>query len=109
MTGLREAVLILRHLLAGEPVPLDNTVFRNWQPGAHLPDPPTTPVPIYIGGQGPRVTRLMGELGDGALPLIFPPNYLPQVLTLIGEGAASAGRTLVGSGDRPLLLVLAGR
>jgi 5,10-methylenetetrahydromethanopterin reductase len=36
----------------------------------------------------------MGELGDGALPLIFPPNYLPHVLALIGEGAASAGRSL---------------
>jgi 5,10-methylenetetrahydromethanopterin reductase len=94
LTGLREAILILRSLLAGEPAPLDNTVFRNWQPGAHLPEPPSTPVPIYIGGQGPRVTRLMGELGDGALPLIFPPNYLPQVLALIGEGARSAGRTL---------------
>jgi 5,10-methylenetetrahydromethanopterin reductase len=94
LTGLREAILILRRLLAGEPAPLDNTVFRNWQAGAHLPEPPSTPVPIYIGGQGPRVTRLMGELGDGALPLIFPPNYLPQVLALIGEGAASAGRTL---------------
>jgi 5,10-methylenetetrahydromethanopterin reductase len=94
LTGLREAVLILRSLLAGEAVPLGGTVFHNWRPGAHLPEPPTTPVPIYIGGQGPRVTRLMGELGDGALPLIFPPNYLPRVLALIGEGSASAGRSL---------------
>jgi 5,10-methylenetetrahydromethanopterin reductase len=34
----------------------------------------------------------MGELGDGALPLIFPPAYLPQVMAWIGEGAAAAGR-----------------
>jgi 5,10-methylenetetrahydromethanopterin reductase len=95
LTGLREAVLILRRLLAGDAVPFDGTVFRDWQPGAQLPGgPPSPPIPIYIGGQGPRVIRLMGELGDGAMPLIFPPAYLPQVMALIREGAAEAGRSL---------------
>lgn len=96
LTGLREAVLILRKLLAGEAVPFEGTVFQHWRSGAQLHGaaPLETPVPIYIGGQGPRVTRLMGELGDGALPLIFPPAHLPRVMDLIREGAASAGRDL---------------
>ncbi|HWE63088.1 MAG TPA: LLM class flavin-dependent oxidoreductase [Chloroflexota bacterium] len=95
LTGLREAVLILRRLLAGEAAPFDGTVFRGWKPGARLLGaPPATPIPIYIGGQGPRSLRLMGELGDGALPLIFPPDYLPQVLALIAEGAVAAERSL---------------
>ena len=95
-TGLREAVLILKRLLAGEAVPFDGTVFRHWRSGARLQGmmPLDTPVPIYIGGQGPRVTRLMGELGDGALPLIFPPAHLPRVMELIREGAAAAGRDI---------------
>ncbi len=95
-TGLREAVIILRRLLAGEAVPFDGTVFRHWRSGAQLQGivPLERPVPIYIGGQGPRVTRLMGELGDGALPLIFPPTHLPWVMGLIGEGAAAAGRDI---------------
>jgi len=96
LTGLREAVPIIRKLLAGEAVPFDGTVFRRWRSGAQLHGaaPLDTPVPIYIGGQGPRVTRLMGELGDGALPLIFPPAHLPRVMELIREGAATAGRDL---------------
>lgn len=95
VTGLREAVTILRRLLAGEAVPFDGTVFRDWRPGAQLVHAPThDPIPIYIGGQGPRAVRLMGELGDGALPLIFPPVFLPQVMAWIGEGAAAAGRSV---------------
>jgi 5,10-methylenetetrahydromethanopterin reductase len=94
LTGLREAVLILRRLLAGEAAPFDGAVFRDWKPGARLPQPPATPIPIYIGGQGPRAIRLMGELGDGALPLIFPPAYFPTVMTLLAQGAAAAGRDL---------------
>jgi 5,10-methylenetetrahydromethanopterin reductase len=92
LTGLREAVTILRRLLAGQAVPFDGTVFRDWKPGAQLADPPSTPIPMYIGGQGPRVLRLMGEMGDGALPLIFPPDYFPTVMALIAGGAAAVGR-----------------
>jgi 5,10-methylenetetrahydromethanopterin reductase len=94
LTGLREAVQLLRLLLGGNPAPFDGTVFDRWLSGARLPQPPTVPVPIYIGGQGPRAVRLMGELGDGALPLIFPPAHLPTVMSLIGEGAAASGRRL---------------
>lgn len=94
LTGLRESVTILRRLLAGEVAPFEGEVFRGWHEGARLPEPPATPVPIYIGGQGPRAIRLMGEAGDGAMPLIFPPDYLPQVMALLREGAAVADRSL---------------
>lgn len=92
-TGLREAILILKRLFQGDAVPFEGTVFRGWRSGAQLHGAmPGTPIPIYIGGQGPRTIRLMGELGDGALPLIFPPAFLPQVMSWIGEGAAAANR-----------------
>jgi 5,10-methylenetetrahydromethanopterin reductase len=95
LTGLREAIVILRRLFAGDAVPFDGTVFQGWAPGAQLHGAmPVEPIPIYIGGQGPRVIRLMGELGDGALPLIFPPAYLPQVMTWIAAGVAAAGRSM---------------
>ena len=95
LTGLREAVLILRALLQGDAVSFDGTVFGGWGAGAQLHGAmPVAPIPIYIGGQGPRVIRLMGELGDGALPLIFPPAYLPQVMAWLREGAERAARSL---------------
>lgn len=93
-TGLAEAVTILRHLLRGEQVDFDGQVFQGWQ-AAQLRMPiPTTPIPIYIGGQGPQVLELMGEAADGGLPILFPPETAPFVRERLLVGAARAGRTL---------------
>lgn len=97
LTGLREAVAILRALLKGEDPGGDSgrQVFTGWQPGARLRFPiPPTPVPIYIGGQGPKVTEFMGEAGDGALPIAFPPEVMDRVAERVRAGAERAGRSL---------------
>lgn len=93
-TGLAEAVAILRQLLRGEAAPLAGEVFQ-WSADAKLRMPiPSTPVPLYIGGQGPRVIELMGEVADGGLPILFPPETAPFVRGHLETGAARAGRTL---------------
>jgi 5,10-methylenetetrahydromethanopterin reductase len=99
LAGLREAVAILRALLRGDDAGSDGArqVFAGWTRGARLRFPiPSTPVPIYIGGQGPKVTEFMGEAGDGALPIAFPPEVMPQVAQRVRAGAARAGRSLDG-------------
>jgi 5,10-methylenetetrahydromethanopterin reductase len=74
-SGLAAAVQILRRLLAGEPVGATAAPFANWDHTAKLRfDLPSQPVPIYIGGQGPRVLELAGEVADGALPILFRPK-----------------------------------
>jgi 5,10-methylenetetrahydromethanopterin reductase len=84
----RRAVAQIRGLLAGEPVP-------GWQPEAYLRVPlPTRPVPIYLGAFGPKMLQLAGELADGALPLLFPPEHIETVLPLLRQGAERAGRSL---------------
>lgn len=94
-TGLAEAVALLRRLLRGDEAALDGAVFTGWQPHARLRfSLPAQPVPIYIGGQGPRVLELMGELGDGGLPILFPPETVDFVRERIAAGAARAGRDL---------------
>jgi 5,10-methylenetetrahydromethanopterin reductase len=52
----------------------------------------TRPIPIYLGATGPRMQRLIGELADGGLPLLFPPEHFTAVRALVREGAAAAGR-----------------
>lgn len=95
--GLAEAVAIIRALLRGEPAPTDGQVFCDWQPGVHMRfDLPVQPVPIYIGGQGPRVLELMGEMADGGLPILFPPEAVDHVVERIQAGAIRAGRSLTG-------------
>jgi 5,10-methylenetetrahydromethanopterin reductase len=43
--------------------------------------------PIYLGAMGPAMLRLAGELADGALPLLFPPEHWATVRPLVDEGA----------------------
>lgn len=96
-SGLAEAVRILRRLLAGEEVGPAGELFSGWDPRARLRfDLPAQPIPIYIGGQGPRVLELMGELADGGLPILFPPETIDFVRARIAAGAARAGRDLAG-------------
>ncbi len=97
LTGLREAVRLLRALLRGDDVAFEGTTFRGWKPGTRLRFPiPPDPIPIYIGGQGPKVAEFMGETGDGALPIAFPPETIEGAVERIRAGAASAGRPLDG-------------
>lgn len=47
---------------------------------------------IYVGAMSPRMLRLSGELADGVLPLLFPPERYVEARKLVLEGAADAGR-----------------
>jgi 5,10-methylenetetrahydromethanopterin reductase len=95
--GLAEAVRILRRLLAGEEAGPAGEIFSGWQAHTRLRfDLPAQPIPIYIGGQGPRVLELMGEMADGGLPILFPPETIDFVRERIAAGAARAGRNLAG-------------
>ena len=44
--------------------------------------------PIYVGAMGPRLLTLAGELADGALPLLLPPEHYATVRPLIEAGLA---------------------
>jgi probable F420-dependent oxidoreductase len=53
------------------------------------------PPPIYLGGVGPRMTALAGEVSDGLMthPSNTPPRYLREVTRPgLASGAARAGR-----------------
>ncbi|HMP40087.1 MAG TPA: LLM class flavin-dependent oxidoreductase, partial [Roseiflexaceae bacterium] len=40
----------------------------------------------------PKMTHMIGELADGGLPLLFPPEHYTAVAALVAAGAASTGR-----------------
>lgn len=73
---------------------LDGTTAEGWRPEAYLRMPVARRVPIYLGAMGPKMLRLAGEVADGVLPLLFPPEHYATVQTLVVEGAALAGRDL---------------
>lgn len=49
-------------------------------------------IPIYIAAIGPNNTRLVGEIGDGLLPMMFSPEYADTALESLWEGVEKAGR-----------------
>ena len=89
---LREAIGVIRSLLAGEEVDLAAstiTVSRSKMIG------PVAPVPIAIGSRSPQVMRLAGEVADTALVggRYLSASIAAQYRTWIAEGAARAGRS----------------
>jgi 5,10-methylenetetrahydromethanopterin reductase len=73
---VRETVVQLRGLWRGEPV-------SGWTDDARLRFP-VREIPIYIGAMSPRMLRLIGEVADGGLPLLFPPEHFSEVMQHIG-------------------------
>ncbi len=110
LTATRDAITALKLLLSGErpaevladtsssgsglaqaPSALPPVALGRWTPEAYLRFA-SRRIPIYLGAMSPRMLRLTGELADGGLPLLFPPEHYAEVMGYIGEGARDAGR-----------------
>lgn len=93
LTLLREHTVALRSLLAGEEVTTTGryvTLDR-----VRLDWPPTEPVPLWLGGVGPRSLALAGELGDGLiLANAYAPAEAREVIDVARAAARSVGREL---------------
>jgi 5,10-methylenetetrahydromethanopterin reductase len=95
LSAMRESIDIIRRLLRGESVEHDGRVFRGWTGDAYMRFKQIRDrIPIYLGAQSRRMLELTGEIADGGLPLLFPPEYIDDVLGHISRGAERAGRSL---------------
>jgi F420-dependent oxidoreductase-like protein len=98
LTRTRETIEIIRLITAGERLRYDGEIHR-----LPLPDGPGrairspvagAPVPIHVASIGPANLRLTGAVADGWIGTAFMPETSAVFLDPIGEGAASAGRTI---------------
>lgn len=90
---MREAVQVIRRVLAGERVNFDGEFYRLKNFRLALP-PPSPPVPIYLGALGPKMLELAGEIADGVLLNWLAPQTVAASIKHIGAGARRAGRSL---------------
>jgi alkanesulfonate monooxygenase SsuD/methylene tetrahydromethanopterin reductase-like flavin-dependent oxidoreductase (luciferase family) len=60
-------------------------IVQLWERGVATPPPLQSPVPIWIGGEGPRGARIAGRLGAGLLAL------KPELLPVYREALEQAG------------------
>jgi 5,10-methylenetetrahydromethanopterin reductase len=84
---LGETIAALRRLQAGERVALEGRFLR-WSGEAYLRTPALRQTPIYVGAMGPKMLALAGELADGVLPLLFPPEHYFGVRPIVEQGMA---------------------
>jgi 5,10-methylenetetrahydromethanopterin reductase len=83
---MRETIVGVRRLLGGQALAADAGPFLRGGPEAYLRFRPPRVTPIYVGAMGPRLLALAGELADGVLPLLLPPEHYFTVRPLIDGG-----------------------
>ncbi len=93
LAAVRESILAVRGLLAGERVACAGRFLR-WSGEAYLRFTAPRVTPIYVGAMSPQMLALAGELADGVLPLLFPPEHYFGVLPLIEAGLSRRDPTL---------------
>jgi len=92
MARTREAIEIIRLLLRGAVVDYQGKEFQ-WTDQCYLRFKPYRDrVPIYACGFGADYLALTGEIGDGSLPMVTPPESARLMVKAIHEGLLTSGR-----------------
>ncbi len=87
LATVAETVAAVRALLRGERVETKGRFLR-WSGEAYLRFAAPRVTPLYVGAMGPRMLVLSGEIADGVLPLLFPPEHYFGVLPYLEQGLA---------------------
>jgi len=87
-----EAIVAIRELCAGRsPAGVDGS-GDGWHRAARL-RMPAAPTPIYLGAMSPRMLELIGDVADGGLPLLYPPESYRDTMVHVAAGLERSGRT----------------
>lgn len=91
--SLRNAITIIRTLLAGQPVFLQDGKLRDLGAGFRLDMPLARPaVPFFVAALHPASIRLAGELAQGVLPIDMPVDNVAAYVAAVRAAATAAGR-----------------
>ncbi len=90
---LREAILLIRHLLARRPEPFEGEIFRLAANATLRYQPLRANVPITLGTWGPQTARLAGALADEIkIGGSTNPAMVAALRPHLDAGSAAAGR-----------------
>lgn len=93
ITMVREAVAVIRRLLAGDRTPFHGEVFTATEELFFRFRPVRSEIPIFIGTWGPKMCQLAGEIAAGTKSDgLWNPDYVPIIRENIVLGARRAGR-----------------
>lgn len=95
LTTLREAIVIIRALLAGEEVTYAGTVFN--VKSVKLDYKTRSDIPIFMAGRGNRSLEACGELADGLIVSnMCTAGFVAKAVTILNDAARAAGRPAPG-------------
>lgn len=94
VSALRDAIAIIRELLAGRSVEYQGRVYRAGSGMRFNLVPLRAEVPIVLGATAPKALELAGEVADGWLPFGFGPEAVSSAIERVRIGAKRAGRSL---------------
>jgi 5,10-methylenetetrahydromethanopterin reductase len=108
---IREAVHIIRELLAGKVINYQGNAYELSSKETRLEFPPHHAVPILIGTRSPKIAKLAGEIAD---IIVIGARYISdrQLMNYLGwisEGAAIARRDIGTIEIAPRLTICASR
>jgi len=91
--AIREAVTVIRQLLAGKVVDFDGKVVKAKKLQLNF-KPTRRSIPIYIAGRGPKILELAGEIADGVIiGALASKNTLAYAMQKIQNGLARSKRS----------------
>ncbi len=93
LAAMRETIEAIRALQRGERVEIRGE-FLHWTNEAYLRFRAPRVTPIYVGALSPNMLALAGEIGDGVLPLLFPPEHYFTVKPFVAKGLEIRDRRL---------------
>jgi len=94
VTRVKEAVGLMRRIWNGEVAMFSGAEF-NWSDQCYLRfEPQRRHIPIYVSGYEDESLTLSGEIGDGSLPMVTPPESAAMMVKRVSLGAERAGRDL---------------
>jgi 5,10-methylenetetrahydromethanopterin reductase len=91
-SALRDAVTVIRSLIAGDTVTVEGDTARVRDAELDF-EPVRDRIPLYIGARGPKILELAGEVADGVIVgNVATATGWRYALERIGAGAKRAGR-----------------
>jgi len=90
LTRVRETVAAIRSAFSRDKVTVNGKTVQinGFRMNVTLDQPP----PIYLGAQGEKMLRLVGEIGDGLITNFITPATLPPMIAHVREGQRAAGK-----------------
>ncbi|GAA0619658.1 TIGR03619 family F420-dependent LLM class oxidoreductase [Kribbella sandramycini] len=88
--ALDEFLDIAEAIWRPDPVEFENDRYKLWL--AEIGPKPAEPIPVYLGGWGPKALARVAKRADGWLPVMVPPRQLGETLADLRKQAEQFGR-----------------